>query len=206
MTITPIGQINIRQKTAIAIGFYALSLMAIFFLAIKPSLNGINRLRQEIINNKKEVERGLQESQNLIKMKEKVNQIEPQINYLDSIFINQNRELEFITTLEEMASHHQVDQKISLTPPDKSQDSAFKKIPVLLTVSGKYESVMNYLISLETMNYYFNIKTIDLSAASASADLFSDGAPAPGRTHADGAQPKTGKSVAITINADTYWR
>ncbi len=165
------------------------SLGAIVYFIIIPTLNNIKEANTDIIKRKTDLERRYNESKELKRTAQKINRIDPQIELLNKAFINKNRELEFITTLESIANNNSVVQTINLGS-FQGEISTYTKIPLELILTGKLNNIMNYLIDLETLYYYININLLDLSNNSRviSQDL-------------------NGQNViTMTIKADTYWQ
>lgn len=162
---------------------------AIVIFAIIPSIKNIKEMRKEIEGQKIDLEEKYQRGQSLKKLSENLKKIEPQLEKLNLVFISKNRELEFITTLEDIASREKIEQKINLASGQSGGDGAYQKMPLQLFTQGTFKNQMNYLLALETLNYYINIKNLELSAAPLP----------PGAAKQD-------VNISMMITADTYWK
>lgn len=189
-------KINTQQKIIIyLLSIFIFAIIIIYFIII-PAINHIKDTRANIIGLKLEIEERYNKSKSLKRMKEKNEKIEPQIKILSSIFIDQNRELEFITTLEGVAGNNNVSQTINLSDAKDTSSQTYKKVPLELAVAGNFKNIMNYLINLETLPYYINIKTINLSSGSSLKSI---------KSLEQSQAPDNLSSVSINISADTFW-
>ena len=192
MNLTSFKDIGLKQKIIANSALMIAIILGIIFFVIIPGLNSVKGLMENIISQKIELEQTMIKEKNNSKISEKIKKIEPQMSKFEQIFINQNRELEFITTLEDIANKNKVAQKISLTPVLESGGN-FKKTPLNITAKGEFKNIMEYLTGLESSNYYINIKSIELASSRARAPK-----------DQDGYSPNA--PVNIKIFALTYWR
>ena len=186
---------SILQKYFIlSFSFFLISSLMIFGIAT-PNLAKIKKIRAEIITQKQTAEDKIKREINSKRLSEKLNKIEPELEKFNQIFINRNRELEFITTLENVASREQVTQKISFNLNADHSSPVYQKIPLEILAQGNYYDILRYINSLETLNYYINIKSLEFSSG---AIIF---------TTADGTRKTTSEnSINLKISANTYWR
>ena len=196
MSAINLKKINAQQKIIIYMLSVFISTGLIIYIIIFPAIKHIENDRINIITQKLEIEKKYNDSKSLKRMKEKINKIEPQIKILSGVFIDQNRELEFITTLEGIASDNSVSQEINLSDIKDTSSQTYRNVPLELAVTGNFKNIINYLIELETLPYYINIKTINLSSASNVKLLKS-----PGQTE----NPDNLVNISMNISADTYW-
>lgn len=198
MTLISFNKINERKKiTAISI-ICLLIIIGVAYLIIWPTLNDIKQLRANIITQKIDLEKKIVREKNMNILSEKLKKIEPQLKKFNQIFINQNRELEFITTIEGIAGKNQITQKINLNPASAQNEQIYKKIPLTLDAQGKFQNLMKYLTNLETLNYYINIKSLEITAGQNVGAVFQ-------RTKTNNAKQST-DNINIKILADTHWK
>ena len=134
--------------------------------------------------------------QSLKKLSNNLKSIEPKLNLLNQLFVNQNRELEFITTLENKAALNRLSQKINLSPPQATDNQDFQKAGLQLLLVGKFSRLLKYLMDLESLGYYTNIKLLELSPGRGRETVSSEEAgPADGSIN-----------ISLLINADTHWK
>ncbi|MFA4940986.1 MAG: hypothetical protein WC582_00075 [Patescibacteria group bacterium] len=191
MELKGIAKLDLRKKIILsAISFLIFIFIVIYFI-IFPSIRDIKNIRDEIETQRVDLERRYIKGQSLRNLSEKLKKAEEKIQILDQVFINKEDGLEFVTTLEGVANKNNVSQKINLLPAVASDNGYSQLVPLQLFPQGNFNQLLNYLIGLETLNYYINIKSLDFSSSSK--------APAPG-------EEKSFGNVGLFITADTYWR
>jgi Tfp pilus assembly protein PilO len=126
-------------------------------------------IAQNIENQRVDLEIKYIRGQSLKKLTKNIRTIEPQMDKLGSIFIKEGEELNFITTLENLANANNIDQKINLEIDKKTIIKGLKKIPVKISSSGSFKNILNYLSGLEKLDYYINIGSISLSSSQQKA-------------------------------------
>ncbi len=156
-------KIDIKQKIILLISGTILWIVGITILIIIPQIHSINDLGERIKSHKIYLEEQYENKINEQKNKKKLEIIEKEIKKIDQMFISQNRELEFITTLEEIASRHNIKQKISLEDNNQKEENnkGYKENRLQLTSQGTFSDLLNYLMDIESLNYYINIKSIE---------------------------------------------
>jgi len=192
MQLEDILKLNLKKKIIISLVVFILIIACLIYFIVIPTIKDIKRMGVEIEIQRIDLEEKYQKGQSLRQLTETLEEIEPQLSKLNQVFINQNRELEFITTLEEVADYSNIMQKINLSDFQGIDNQKYKKMPFQLFAQGSFINQMNYLTYLEALNYYININFLELSPG--SAQLASSG-----ETSAQG-------SINMLIIADTYWR
>lgn len=191
---------NLKNKiTASSVGFLVIILSLIYFIVV-PTIKEIKTMGSAIEAQREDLEKKYIKGQSLRQLTENLNKIEPKLDLLNQIFINKNRELEFITSLENEANKNQVSQKINLSAPQKAENQNFQKTSLQLFTKGGFIRQLQYLVNLEHLSYYINVKLLELSLA---------GGGEPAKTDSQGqglppADPET-NSLNMYIDADTYW-
>jgi len=189
---------NLKNKiTASLAGFLVVLLSLIYFIVI-PTVREIKTMGDSIDAQREDLERKYIKGQSLKKLTENLNKIEPKLELLDQIFINKNRELEFITSLENKANKNQISQKINLKSPEKTENQNFQKTDLQLFARGGFIKQLQYLTDLEQLNYYINVKLLELSPANGGE---------PVKTDSQGSQSSSVETnnLNMYIDADTYW-
>jgi Tfp pilus assembly protein PilO len=192
------GKIGYKNKMIIVAAVFVLGGALLTYGVIKPAVSHINDLKRNIIDQKVELEQGVAEEENMKKLNENLAKIDSQLVKFENIFINQGRDLEFITTLEAIANKNNIEQKIGLGQPSGQENKTYKKIPLELTVSGKYHDLLNYLADLESLNYYLIINFLEFSNTQSSPA-------SPRGAERDRANAESG-NIVLKIAADTYWK
>ncbi|MBI4812031.1 type 4a pilus biogenesis protein PilO [Candidatus Falkowbacteria bacterium] len=182
----------LKRKIIVNAILFLLVVGALTYFIVMPTIKDIKKMRQEIEAQKIDLEKKYLKGQNLKKLSGDLKKIEPEIERLDRVFINQNRALEFITTLEEKATRNNISQKINLAnPQNMKENQLYKKMPLQISTEGEFLNQLNYLINLETLDYYINIKSLELSAA---------------QSRPAGSEGNAGGNMSVLISADTYWK
>src|SRR3989338_1571202 len=150
-------KLNLKNKIiASSAGFIAIILCLAYYIVI-PTIQEIKAMGNNIEEQREDLEKKYIKGQSLRQLMENFEKIDPKLTYLDKIFANQNRELEFITSLENEANKNQIRQKITLSSPQKTTNQKFTKIKVRLTTEGEFVKQLKYLRDLESLSYYINI-------------------------------------------------
>ncbi len=145
------------------IGFLTLFLLIVFFIVI-PTIHDILDMGQKIEEQRIDLEKKYIKGQNLRQLTNNLNKINSQLSKLEQIFISENRELEFITTIEGVASKNSIDQRINLGIQEDMAEYNYKKMALQLFLQGNFIDITNYLLGLESLEYYLNIKSIELTS------------------------------------------
>ena len=114
--------LNAKQKNFIGLTAFLGLASTIFYFIILPTINDIKTLKADITAEKVNMEIKINRGKNMSKLSEKVKKIEPQMEKFSQIFINQTRELEFITSLEGIAKNNRVIQELDLKAPKEKND------------------------------------------------------------------------------------
>ncbi|NCO80066.1 hypothetical protein GW884_02130 [Candidatus Falkowbacteria bacterium] len=188
-------KLNLKNKIAASVGCFLLVIFGLLYFIIIPTIADIKSMSGEIEEQRIDLEKKYIKGQSLKKLSDNLKSIELKLDLLNQLFINKNRELEFITTLENRASLNRLNQKINLSSPQVADNQDFQKADLQLLLTGKFTRLLKYLLDLESLGYYTNIKSLELSPAR-SQEAVSDEAAAPDNLI----------NVTMFINADTYWR
>jgi len=201
MSLTTSKYFTPKQKALFNLAAYMLIAFGIYYFVILSTVNKIKEIRGNIISEKINFEKNISQEKNMSELSAEVKKIEPQMKKFSQIFINNNRELEFITQLENIASKHNVKQKLSLQ--NLEADSAdgtdyYFEVPIDLETSGTFKDIIDYMAELESLSYYININKINIGsyAISGSVSRMSNGSdPAP-----------SNKNITLNLSATTYWK
>jgi len=153
--------LSARTKIFITIVVVAIIIGAIIYTIIIPVMSDIKKISATITDQKVDLERKYRRGQLLRKTVENFERVKPRKERLTSIFMRQGEELDFITTLEQIAEKNRLDQKIRL----QIDNPADRVIPLGLVVQGSYNQIMNYLADLEKLDFYYNVSALSLTAS-----------------------------------------
>ena len=183
--------LDIKKKITIRV----LTSLILFFLIIYfftfPLIAKIKIQKEDIITKKIELEDKISKDKNIIGLNEQIKKIEPELLELDKIFININRELDFITLLESVANNNNIEQRLNIAPGQtKKDDDVYQTQPLIIDANGEFKNIVQYIADLEALTYYITINSININGIN---KLGKDDA-------------NQNNSVKITINALTYWK
>jgi len=195
MTFDNLPKLNLKNKIIAMLVIFALSIFSLICFIVVPTVRDIKAVGGAIEEQMIDLEKKYIKGSSLRQLTEDLKEIEPKLSLLDQIFINENRELEFITTLENEANKARVSQKINLSVPDAAENSEYKKNNLQLLANGQFNGLLKYLINLEYLSYYINVKSLEIS-------------PTGGRSEINNQLSIDGGSgdLNLFINADTYWK
>ena len=194
MILDKYQKINLKNKIiAMPIGFVLIIFGLIYFIVV-PTIVDIKTVGGEIEEQRIDLEKKYNNGISLRQLTENLKIIEPKLSLLDKIFINKNRELEFITTIENEANEARVSQKINLISPETTEKQEFQKNNLQLLTKGGFNEQLKYLMNLESLSYYINVKSLELSPADSNKEAEINN------------QELTGNRLNMLINADTYWK
>lgn len=158
-----------------------LVLLTIFFL-IRPNLLEIKKLSQRIENEQKTLEELRLKGQTLSKAKKELKEIEGKIPLVEKAFLLEGRELEFITSLEEISRRNNISQDINLGTKQEFKNG-YKVMPVNLSLRGDFVNFIKYLLEIEKLDFYFNIDSLNITTL-----------------------PGEKNEINISLAAKTYWQ
>lgn len=178
---------NLKKKFLACSAVFIAIVGCIIYFIIIPAINDIEKIGEEIIIIQKNTDAKYNKIIDLRKMTADINKIEPEIAKLRQIFIDKNNQLGFIQELEAVAKKNNIIQTISM-------GAISDKALLNLSAYGEINNLYNYLLDLESFNYYINIKNISLSAGGANPHS------------ANTAEPQTTGNLSLSIAAETYWK
>lgn len=177
-------KLNLKNKIITSLTCFLLVIFCLLYFIVVPTVLDIKKMNNEIEKQRIDLETKYIKGQSLKKLSENLESIEPKLELLNQIFINKNRELEYITALENRASANGLSQKINLSSPEAAGEQNFQKAGLQLLAAGAFSKQFKYLMDLEALNYYTNIKQLEFSP------IKNQGA----------------DRVNVFISADTYWK
>lgn len=175
-----------KTKTYIITGGLIIIILILFI--IYPTVQDIRLTSNEITALKTQLLEQQSQTHTLENIIKSYQKYESKMELLNKTTITKNRELEFITTLEDVATRYNLEQKININDYQEVAGTAFNKMPLQLFLEGNFKDELSYLQDLEKLPTYINIKKIDISNAG-TEDLATSTA----RTN-------------MFISADTYWQ
>ncbi len=195
MILNNIQKLNIKVRMLITFLAYSLVIFFILYFIILPKVNFIRKNSKAISERRIFLEEQYIRARNFKKNNEEMKLVDEDIERLDEVFVAYDKDLQFIETLENLASDNNINQKISLGKIESEEKNEFEDITLEISAEGSFLNIMKYLISLETLNYYINISSLNISKAQINVEKdFSED------------RASILNNVVCKITADTYWK
>lgn len=183
---------NMTYQNKIALSVLIFILVAgvfIYFIA-KPSMDRIKTTKTEMEKQGEQIEKDYLDGKNFKKLAENFKIIEPKLNTLNKAFIKKDGYLDFITSLEMISEKNSITMRDPSLGAEKKIDQTYSQIPLQIETRGYFSNQIGFLAGLEALDYYLNIKTLEISVSNTS--LTSSG--------------EAKKNLVMQITADTYWQ
>ncbi|MFA6428313.1 MAG: type 4a pilus biogenesis protein PilO [Candidatus Buchananbacteria bacterium] len=179
-----------KKKVFLTLGGLIIFLLIIFEFFIVQAVTDIKQINQEVYRQRQELEEKFLAGQNLRKTTEDLKKLEEKIPELNFIFVEENKELEFITALEKIAKNNSLTQKIELDNNAEIISANIKALPLRLYLSGSFNKFTNYLTDLQKLNYYINFDTLTVNNAQGT----------------NKSQELSGETLEFFIGGKIFWR
>ncbi|MFA6322308.1 MAG: hypothetical protein WCX71_02410 [Candidatus Buchananbacteria bacterium] len=164
---------NVKRKLLIFTGFILASTIVVVILVIIPTAKQIEQTKKIIYDERVDLEKKYLRSQLLRQVIKDFENVKPQKEKLESIFVGAGKELDFVTALEKIAVDNELIQTIQLG--NNIDHGTYQSTPLTLHVQGKYFGILKYIEDLEKNHYNFNLSSFSLNSNlddnSVSADL-----------------------------------
>lgn len=152
-----------HHRFIISLAIITTILIVIIALIIYPALRDIVTINSTIAQEKKILEEKLALGLN-IKTTEKIlasiDQTQP---LLDSVFIRQGQELEFITQIEKAATQHGIALELKPDFVGKNLTPDISEITLEISATGDYFNLQKFLKTLEALPYYYTTEALIIS-------------------------------------------
>lgn len=153
-----------KNKEFYLIFLWIILIFTIVIIFIFPNINKISAAANKINTTLAKLENLEKTNQNKQEMEKNYQLIKNNYPTLEQLVPKAGEELNFITSLEEIASRNNVQQKMNLLPQEEgdTKTRGFNILPFQLTLDGNLYNIFNYLNDLENNNYYLNIDKIKI--------------------------------------------
>jgi len=179
-----------KEKTIFI--FYLCGAAALAIFVIIPSAPAITAVSRQITAEKVSLRENRGEENSFKETLSSYRLFESKAYLLNRSVMNKNRNLEFITALEDAAEENNLDQKITVGNYQNIDESGHSRMPLQLALRGSFTDELKYLQTLEKMPIYFNVTKLTFNA------------PAGGNANDNAGGEK--KSIALFITSDTFWQ
>ena len=164
MIALKLKKMDYRGKITLIFALFAASAAIIIAFTVIPSIKKINTMKKEIEFQRADLEKKYFKIQRSKKTALNLVMTEEKMAKMSNTFINENRELEFITRLEELASKNSLSQEINLAPKEKTEEGRPRVTSLHVRAVGNYDDIISYLSGIESLEYYINISGMELMA------------------------------------------
>ncbi|MBA3047432.1 type II secretion system protein M [Patescibacteria group bacterium] len=172
--------------------FLAIMGIIVFFI-VMPAINDIKKIKNEVEAERIDLEKKYIKGQSLKQLKENLQEIKPDLEKLNNVFVINEQELDFITTLENFAHENNVEQKINMDAfKNLDKSKALQEIRLNLSLAGGFTELLNYLADLESSHYYITVNSLEVSSASAKSPIA-------------GKDLGLSSGISMAISANIYW-
>lgn len=192
------SKLSLKNKNIAIVTIVVAINAAVIYFFIIPTINGVKNLRNDILNIEIDSANKITQEKNISDLNNKIKKIQPQLDKVNSIFISQNREIEFINALENLAGKYGVVQKLNIDFNNPAKGDTFSAVPVAIDTEGNFSNLINYLSALEAMPYYINIDSVSFTANNESQNNDNNGRPF--------ASSGAGPTIDLNINGHSYWK
>lgn len=193
MILSKIKNLKTRGRILILFIFSLFTILIVVYFVIVPKAKYINNTCNQIVERRKFLEEQYLKLKNIRENKKDIESIENDLNKLDEVFVKHNEDLKFIQTLEEVANKNNVEQAISLEDIDEKLGE-YSEIVLEINLKSSFLNIMKYLIDLETLKYYVNIRSLSITSIKNTA------------INNDSVTEDVFSRVNCKITADTYWK
>lgn len=128
-------------------GLAAAAAVTVFLFV--PAFREVVRLSKGITDAHAELNAQYDNRKNLLSSLSDAEKARSDMQTLAAQFVPEGRELDFITSIENLAAKDGVEEHVTLSPNDGSKPAEELQENYDLTVNGKYRSVMQMLVDLE---------------------------------------------------------
>ncbi|KKQ61331.1 MAG: hypothetical protein US81_C0007G0011 [Parcubacteria group bacterium GW2011_GWE2_38_18] len=176
-------KIKLKERIILLNAAIIIIIAGILLLLIFPSISLIKKIQFNIQSQLVELENKYNKAQILRQTSSNLKKVEPLVGLLDQGYVKQENEIQFITALEELAVKNQISQKLNLGNI-KINKTVPQKVTLQINTRGQFPDQVKYLRGLEKLNFYINVKTIEIIKNSSEKE----------------------DDTNMTLVVDTYWQ
>lgn len=189
MKFLSLPEMRTESKIMMAVGGAVLVGAALIYFVILPTIERIQEVNEDIQSQRAEVERKYKQRKKVGELAEQVDTVMSQVSWLNKPFVLDSRKLEFVTSLEQLAAEKGVEQDLELEISDSEEKDFYEVIPITITTSGSFDRQLDYLVGLETLSEYINIRYLKMGSKRLEKEV----------------SEEEGEEINMLILADTYW-
>ncbi len=159
-----------RKKLFTELAILGLGVGFFGVVIVLPVVQDISHITQEIQNQRRELEALYEKGQFLRILRCHISMVEKELPALQSLFAHPNRQLEFITSLEAIASHNNTTIELSLEYMDSALQSSTPSasgknsiaVPMIIRLHGEPQQIIQTITAIETSSPLVSIQDFSL--------------------------------------------
>ncbi|MCG2693924.1 hypothetical protein L6259_01415 [Candidatus Parcubacteria bacterium] len=156
---------NLIQKTFITTIVLSLFGVSIYFFIIQPTITDIKGFNDRIQVERIALENKYTNRRNIKNIIADVSEVEGQLSNIENkMIIKSGDEVEFISSLEKIASLNNLVQKISLRKTDEQEANLATRYNITINLAGDYIDTLKYLKDVETSDFYIIIYAVNVTS------------------------------------------
>ena len=174
--------VDFRKKIYLKVLILIIAITLLIFFGINPIFSQINQISQKIQETQFILSEFDQQKKYLESLESDSKKIEKENIVLSQVLIEPQNIVNFIIALERIADVTENQMEINVVAPKKentlnapAQQSVpkdeFYNVPFNLSLEGKFNSLMDFLVLLENMEYYVDIGSINIEAMTEQVQL-----------------------------------
>jgi Tfp pilus assembly protein PilO len=145
-------------------------LIVIIILIIYPALRDILTINSTISQEKEILEQKLALGLNIKTTEKLLASIDETQPILESVFIRQGQELEFITSIEQAATQHGIELELKPDFTGKAITPDVSEVTIEITATGNYLSLQDFLKTIEQLPHYYTTEALIVSRSNSRED------------------------------------
>jgi len=154
---------NLKNKVNLSLIILALLTIISIVFVIYPLFSGIKKNSEELVSQRKNLLSFETNIKNLEKFKTLYQEIEPNLENINTLFVNPEAPVKFISFLETTARDCQVPIKISSTLPSKTERYIWPSLDFQITSISSFPKFLKFLEKLEAGPYLIEIRNLNIS-------------------------------------------
>ena len=174
---------NFKKKIYFKTFILIVAIAILIFFGVNPVFSQINQISQKLQDARLVLVEFDQQKDYLENLKSDCQKIKKENTYLSQILFEPQNVVNFIIALEKNADTTNNKLQIGIILPEKkkpaSQEIAkntdekdkFYNIPFQLSLEGDFDSLMDFLVLLENMEYYVDVSLINIEAVKEKTKL-----------------------------------
>lgn len=153
---------SVKRKIILSILIVLIGTSLISYFIILPTVNDIKAIKEAVYLERVDLEVKYLKGQLLNKALDDFEKTKTEKDKLTSVFIIKGEELEFITSLEQIAENYNIAQELKLGQGESMGNKQYSTSRLSVNAQGPFNDLLKYLDEIRHLNYYYNIDEIDI--------------------------------------------